>query len=84
MIKYLEITNFMSINAEQVLDFTLGCDENTKFQAQPVIGFAGSNASGKTNTLRAISFMSWFMVHSLLKSNNNEDIELEYTLLIYF
>jgi uncharacterized protein len=70
MIKYIEISNFYSINTEQVLDFEIGLNADSKFKTQPVIGFAGSNASGKTNTLKAIAFLKQFILESLVSGKS--------------
>jgi AAA15 family ATPase/GTPase len=44
MIKYIEISNFYSINTEQVLDFEIGLTADSKFKTQLVLGFAGITA----------------------------------------
>lgn len=69
----IKITNFRSFLSEQTLDFS---KTNT-------MAIYGSNASGKSNTARALSFVKWFIINStraeiikipfepfLLRSNN--------------
>jgi AAA15 family ATPase/GTPase len=76
MLYRVEIENFYSIRNSQVLDLVVNAsvsDESGRlapigpgFQEQvpKVIGFFGPNASGKSNVLKALSFLSWFVTSS--------------------
>ncbi len=75
MIKYCEINNFFSIGDEQIVDFSL--NNRKDFAANPVIGFAGSNASGKTNVLRAFAFLRFFISESFLGLKPDSNIPSE-------
>lgn len=81
MIKYFTIKNFRSIKNENILEFDAHL-KNSTYPAHPVIGFAGANASGKTNVLRSLTFVLWFMQNSFLRLDKNDDIPCEafYTL----
>lgn len=81
MIKYFTIKNFGSIKNENILEFDAHL-ENTTYLAHPVIGFSGANASGKTTVLQSLSFVLWFMQHSFLRLDKNDEIPCEpfYTL----
>lgn len=71
MIYRLEIENFYSVRDRQVIDLTVGRkvpDEpgrlvplhtGSEYRAPRVIAIYGANASGKSNVLRAIAFLSW-------------------------
>ena len=63
MIKYLSIENFHSIKNENIIEFDLN-KSDSDFIAHPTLGFAGTNASGKTNFIRGINFIVWFMGQS--------------------
>lgn len=76
MIYKLEVENFYSIRERQVIDLTVGRrvpDEpgrlvpiyyGAKDRAPNVVAIYGANASGKSNVLRAITFLTWFVEHS--------------------
>ena len=64
MLKYFSVKNFRSIKEEAIVEFDTGLSKDQTFEANPVIGFAGANASGKTNILQAITFLLWFMQDS--------------------
>lgn len=76
MIKYFAVKNFRSIRDENILNFDAGT-KGTAFKSNPVLGFAGANASGKTTILQAITFTLWFMQHSFLSIDENEGIPIE-------
>jgi AAA15 family ATPase/GTPase len=74
MIKYFAVENFRSIKSENILEFDTGLSPNTTFVSNPVIGFAGANASGKTTILNAITFLLWFMKDSFLNIGEDQAI----------
>ena len=67
MLKTIKIRNFHSIGNEQELLFKIGAKDhldnssvkNGKDYINLVNAIIGSNASGKTNVLKAISFLFW-------------------------
>ena len=63
MIKYLSIENFYSIKNENIVEFDLNVSDSGVL-AHPTLGFAGTNASGKTNFIKAINFLVWFIGQS--------------------
>ncbi len=86
MLRSIKITNFYSIGKEQKLSFEInskdalddsarhhksGCYLNT------VACVIGSNASGKTNVLRSLSFLSWFIEKSYSSLKIDKPIPLE-------
>jgi AAA15 family ATPase/GTPase len=81
LIKYFTIKNFRSIKNENILEFDAHL-ENTTYLAHPVIGLTGANASGKTTVLQSLTFVLWFMQHSFLRLDKNDEIPCEpfYTL----
>jgi len=74
MIRSFSIENFCSFRLRQEVSFVVGksAPENTTFRdslvsderLSTVTGVFGPNASGKTNLLKAFSFMGWFMAGS--------------------
>jgi hypothetical protein len=76
MIHRLEIENFYSIRETQVIDLRIGAkvpDEEGWFaevkdgsgeRVPKTIAFFGANASGKSNVLRALAFIEWFLADS--------------------
>src|ERR1035437_7765031 len=76
MIHRLEIENFYSIRETQVIDLRIGAkvpDEEGRFgrlrdgsdvRVPKTVAFFGANASGKSNVLKALSFLHWFLVRS--------------------
>jgi hypothetical protein len=72
MLYLLEIENFYSIRAKQIVDLRIGDavgDEpgrfdvlfpNSKERAARVVAFFGPNASGKSTVLKALAFIGWF------------------------
>ena len=73
MIYKLEIENFYSIRERQAIDLTVGqkapeeagrlvkIHDGSKDRAPRVIAIYGPNASGKSNILKAITFLGWFV-----------------------
>lgn len=82
MIYRLEIENFYSVKERQVIDLVV----NRKVSEEPgrlvptytsspdraprVVALFGANASGKSNVLRAISFVAWFVRYSFQHQAN--------------
>ncbi|MDR3753164.1 MAG: AAA family ATPase [Terracidiphilus sp.] len=76
MIQRLEIENFYSIRETQVIDLRIGAkvpDEEGRFgeihdgsgeRVPKTVAFFGANASGKSNVLRALAFLKWFIADS--------------------
>jgi hypothetical protein len=76
MIRRLEIENFYSIRETQVIDLSIGervPEEEGRFghlrdgsgvRVPKTVAFFGANASGKSNVLRALAFLRWFLVDS--------------------
>jgi hypothetical protein len=87
MIHRLEIENFYSIRETQVIDLRIGAkvpDEQGRFaeindgsgeRVPKTVAFFGANASGKSNVLKALTFLRWFLVDSV---NAAPDAMLEY------
>jgi len=76
MIHRLEIENFYSIRETQVIDLRIGAkvlDEEGRFgrlrdgsdvRVPKTVAFFGANASGKSNVLKALAFLRWFLIES--------------------
>lgn len=76
MIYRLEIENFYSVRERQVIDLTASKKvpdepgrlvpiyDGSEERAPRVVAIYGANASGKSNVLRAIAFLSWFVQYS--------------------
>jgi len=77
MIRRLEIENFYSIRNTQVIDLRVGAkvpDEEGRFaeirdgsgeRVPKTVALFGANASGKSNVLKALTFLRWFLVDSV-------------------
>ena len=73
MIYQLEIENFYSVRERQFVDLTVGkkvpdepgrlvrIHDGTDVRAPQVVALFGANASGKSNVLRVIAFLAWFV-----------------------
>jgi hypothetical protein len=76
MIRRLEIENFYSIRETQIIDLTVNAgvsEEEGRFgslhdrsgvRVPKAVAFFGANASGKSNVLKALAFLRWFLVQS--------------------
>jgi hypothetical protein len=76
MIHRLEIENFYSIRETQVIDLSIGAkvpDDEGRFgrlrdgsdvRVPKTVAFFGANASGKSNVLKALAFLGWFIADS--------------------
>lgn len=83
MIYKIEIENFYSIRARQVLDLRARgnapsdsrrlapCWKGSLERAPKVVAVFGANGSGKSNLLRALSFVSWFVSFSFTLTTNS-------------
>lgn len=74
MVKYFSIENFYSIKNENIVEFDMNLSDST-FTVHPTIGFAGANASGKTNFIKGLSFIQWFISHSFFSKENKIPIK---------
>lgn len=105
MLFRLEVENFYSIRDRQVID--LGAADNAPeiedrllpawrgadVRAPKVVAIFGPNASGKSNVLRALSFIAWFVRDSFAlqpgaklpfeRFNNTEALEAPTRLAVY-
>ncbi len=84
MITKLEIENFYSIQDRQVLDLVVPGNAPTQTdhlvetwvgsqeRAPKIIAIFGANGSGKSNVLRALSFIAWFVEHSFSFPDSND------------
>ncbi|WP_422028234.1 AAA family ATPase [Roseovarius sp.] len=85
MIYRLEVENFYSIRDRQVVDLTVGGKvpdepgrlfptyDDSEERAPRVVAVYGPNASGKSNLLKAISFLAWF-VHSSFRYDTGKQL----------
>ncbi len=76
MIHRLEVSNFYSLKERQVIDLRVVAnvtDSSGRFtpawlgakdRAPKVVAFFGPNAAGKSNVLRSLGFLSWFVSSS--------------------
>ena len=82
MIYRIEIENFQSIRTRQILDLRAPanapkdsrrlapCWQGSNERAPKVVAVFGANGSGKSNLLRALSFVSWFVGSSFTLAPN--------------
>lgn len=77
MIKYFAVENFRSIKEENIVEFDSGLSRDSYFVANPTIGIAGANASGKSSFLQALNFTIWFMQDSFLSQDEDKEIPIE-------
>jgi len=80
MIRTLEIENFYSIHEAQIIDLRISgkvSDYDGRFleandgsgdRIPKVVALFGANASGKSNVLKALTFLRWFLVDSVSAS----------------
>lgn len=68
MIRKIKFKNFYSFKKEQVLDFTVTKKKSDDYyqsydgkQISKIAGFIGGNASGKTNIMKLLGFLNYFM-----------------------
>jgi len=86
MLKTIKITNFHSIGNEQELSFEIApkeildnsaCKINDKTSLNLVVCTVGHNASGKTNTLKALNYICWLVndAYTNLKSSSGTIVD---------
>ena len=83
MLYRLEIENFYSIREKQVIDLRVAANvrdyperfvpiyPESETQAPKVVALFGPNGSGKTNVLRALAFISWFLASSFQRNESS-------------
>lgn len=81
MILRFAIENFFSFREAAEVDFTVSpqagdrpglVDTETGHRLNTVIGVFGPNASGKTNLLKPLSFLAWFIIESARSKPGSE------------
>jgi uncharacterized protein len=79
MIRKIKFKNFYSFKKEQVLDFIVSKKKSDDYyqsydgkQINKVAGFVGGNASGKTNVMRLLGFLNYFITNTQ-RENSSED-----------
>lgn len=82
MLKKITVSNFYSFSDETVIDFSLGKKptpsgyditlDGDRFNK--AIAIIGANGSGKTQLLKPLAFLSWFIVDSFLGTAPDEAI----------
>jgi AAA15 family ATPase/GTPase len=86
MIHSLAIRNFSSFQEQTLVEFTVGPkagsrsfllpSQDPEIQINAVTGVFGPNASGKTNLLKSIAFLRYFLLHSA-SNKPDEEIPIE-------
>lgn len=98
MLRRLRIKNFYSIKEELEVSLLLNAQTPADFRSIPtldrkkaskILAFVGANASGKTNILKSLAFLNWFVGDSFMGlapdaeipvsthfSNSHEPVEL--------
>ena len=83
MLYRLEIENFYSIREKQVIDLRVPANmrdyperfapifPGSEMQVPKVVALFGPNGSGKTNVLRALTFIAWFLTSSFQRNEPN-------------
>ncbi len=83
MLRRLRIKNFYSIRTELELSLLLNARTPDDFRSMPttdqhkaskVIALVGANASGKTNILKSLAFIHWFIKDSFVSLKPDENI----------
>ena len=78
MIRKIKFSNFYSFDGEQEIDFLAKKKKTYDYfnsksgdQITKIAGFIGGNASGKTNVMRFLSFLSYFVCISKKEDESN-------------
>lgn len=85
MISSLRFSNFYSFAEETRLDFSVGkkptpsgFDINLpETRLNKVIAVVGANGSGKTQLIKPLAFLGWFICDSFLQGNPDQNIEYQ-------
>lgn len=86
MIRKIITENFFSLREEATLDLTTSAKTPTDFSFEPsqygdqvsiLGGVFGPNASGKTNLLKSLSFLNFFMRQSYRELENKQEIPVD-------
>lgn len=79
MIRKVKFNNFYSFNEEQEINFLAQKKESYDYynseagdQVTKIAGFIGGNASGKTNVMRLLGFLQYFICYSVYPNNSAE------------
>jgi AAA15 family ATPase/GTPase len=87
MIVSFSVENYLSFRRKVVVDFQAGSIKeykenffnpsyNTNYALLKSVGIFGHNASGKSNIMKAFSFMKDFVVNSSKESNSSQEIKV--------
>lgn len=83
MLRRLRLKNFYSIKEELEVSLLLNAKTPVDFRSMPtldekkaskVLAFVGANASGKTNILKSLAFLDWFVGDSFMRLGPDEEI----------
>ncbi len=77
MIKYFSVKNFFSIKNEIIFEGDLGTNRNKSTPPHNAFVIYGANASGKTNFLKALTFILTFMQKSFFRQEPDQPISIE-------
>ncbi|PQJ27778.1 AAA family ATPase [Rubritalea profundi] len=86
MIRKITTENFFSLQSEATLDLTTSAKTPTDYsfeksssgdQVSILAGVFGPNASGKTNLLKSLSFLNFFIRHSYKELDTTESIPVD-------
>lgn len=86
MIRIVRFSNFYSFNGEQEINFLTNKKKTFDYfnsknkeseQITKIAGFAGSNASGKTNVIRVLSWMQFFALSNERGGKDNINNKLD-------
>lgn len=90
MIRTIKFSNFYSFDKEQIIDFTASKKEGYSYfnskkgdQITKIATFIGSNASGKTNLMRLVTFLSYFVTRSSVNTTENTSLLSSYKTFFY-
>jgi len=83
MIKWIKFENFHSYRDECLIDFRVDKKTTDSYfdhqlndgsKLAKVIGIFGANGAGKSNALRPLAFLSWFVTRSFATQESNEPL----------
>ena len=86
MIRKITAENFFSFQSKSTLDLTTSAKTPTDYSFEPsgfgdqvstLAGVFGPNASGKTNLLKSLSFLNFFIRHSYKELDTKESIPVD-------